>query len=92
MENMCSSDYNTESAINYNEVKNEYTKNPNDWDFKDTTVIRTIKKYEAFKIIYPISPLVIRKLLFGELMVEYILAFLVSIIVGYLISKLKIPI
>ena len=75
-------------AINYNEVKEDYNKEPNNWDFKYINRIDSIKKYEKYKIALPIYYLLDRKILLGELLVEYILAFFISLVIGYLIERI----
>jgi hypothetical protein len=90
--NYTSFDDKVEDAVNYIEVKNEYLKSPDDWDYKYITRIDSIKKFNEYNIAKPIYYLLDRKILFGELIVEYILDFFVSIIVGYLISKLKLKV
>jgi len=77
-------------AINYKEVENEYKKsNPYEWSFKHILKLDSIKKYEIYSITQPKYFLLDRKILLSELLVEYIIAFLVSIILGYTIQKFR---
>jgi len=80
---------NVEDAVNYNKVKNKYLNSPNNWDFKYITQYDSAKKYDEYNISKPIYYSLSRKMLLGELLVEYILACLISISVGYLISRLR---
>jgi hypothetical protein len=92
-----SSHYNTlldndYDAINFNEVKNEYSKSPDDWDFKRIIKIDSVKKFNVYNIIYPKYYLLNREILFGELMVEYFLAFILSIAVQLIVNLKRKPI
>ena len=75
-------------AINYKEVKEDYNKAPGNWDFKYIDRIDSIKKYDEYKIAQPIYYLLDRKILLGELLVEYILAFFISLVIGYLTERI----
>ncbi len=75
-------------AINYNEVKEDYNKEPDNWDFKYIDRIDSIKKYDEYKIAQPIYYLLERKILLGELLVEYILAFFISLVIGFLTERI----
>lgn len=70
-------------AKNYDQVKNEYIQNPNNWDFKYILNLDSTKKYEQFSIVEPVYYLLNRKILIGEISIEYILALIISFIVGY---------
>jgi hypothetical protein len=74
-------------ALNFNEVKNEYFKSPDDWDFKRVNKIDSVKKYDKYNITYPKYYSLNREILFGELMVEYFLAFILSIAVQLVINR-----
>jgi hypothetical protein len=74
-------------AINFNQVKNDYEKSPNNWDYKYLEVFDSTKKYDAFDITQPVYYLLERNLIWSELLVEYILAVLISIISGYIIQR-----
>jgi hypothetical protein len=82
-------DYDKRDAINYDEVKNQYHKSPNDWDFKYVDYFDSSKKFDLYDISKPVYWLLERKILFGELMVEYILAFFVAIIAGYFLHRVR---
>lgn len=84
--NFYNTKYDNLEAINYDKVKDEYLKSPKNWGYHWVNTVDSVKKYDEYKITYPTYRLLDRKILFGELMVEYILAFFISIIVGYLIS------
>jgi hypothetical protein len=75
------------SAINFNEVKTEYNKTPDDWDYKYVDIFIGIKNYNEYNITEPVYLLLERKILLAELLVEYILAVLLSIILGYFIKR-----
>lgn len=74
-------------AINYNEVKKEYDKSPNNWDTKDVNTFDSVRKYYKYNVTEPVYYLLDRKLILSELFVEYIIAILLSIISGYLIQR-----
>jgi hypothetical protein len=75
-------------AINYNDVKTEYNKHPNNWDYESIKIFDSIKKYDKYKITEPVYYSLERKILSSELFVEYILAILISLISGFLIQRL----
>lgn len=76
-------------AVNYKDVKVEYEKTPRLWDYKYIYNVDSVKKSFVYNIIKPKYYLLKRQILFGELIVEYVLAFFVSIIAGYFFSKWK---
>ncbi|MGD1006042.1 MAG: hypothetical protein ABR980_02285 [Ignavibacteriaceae bacterium] len=77
-----------EDAINYNEVRNDYEKSPRNWDFKYVKIIDSVKKYDEYTVAKPVYYLLDRKIILNELFVEYILAFFISIILGYGADKI----
>jgi hypothetical protein len=79
----------TMHPVNYWMVKREYDKEPVDWKVTTLFQFDSTGNYDKYLVTQPVYYLLDRKILLSELMVEYILAFFVSIIVGYLISKLK---
>ena len=74
-------------AVNYNEVKGKYDKSPYDWNYKYVFNVDSVKKYIEYSITQPVYILLDRSLLFEELVVEYILAFFISVIIGFIIQK-----
>jgi hypothetical protein len=79
-------EWNIEDAVNYNEVKDNYNKSPNDWGFRYMKKIDDIKKYDEYIIATPNYYLLNRNILLGELLVEYFLAFILSISVQLFIN------
>ena len=76
-------------AVNFSSVKDEYEISPDKWNYKYVYKVDSIKKYYEYSITQPVYYLLDRKILLSELLIEYMLAFFVSIILGYLIAKLK---
>ncbi len=74
-------------AINYNDVKTDYNKTPDDWDYKYVDIFDSIKNCDEYSITEPVYLLLERKILLAELLVEYILAVLISLIFGYLFQR-----
>lgn len=68
-------------AINYNKVKKDYDKSPNDWDYKYVNVFDSTKKADLYDITQPVYFLLDRNILFSELLIEYFLAFILSAVI-----------
>jgi len=85
-----------QNSADYWDVKSKYEKDmekdPISWSWHLLYRFDSAGTYDKYFVTQPVYYLLDRKILFNELMVEYILDFFVSIIVGYLISKLKIPV
>jgi len=79
-----------ENAINYYKVRKEYIKHPEKWEHKYVNVFDSMKRCENYKVIKPVYELMSRKILLSELLVEYVLASLISIIFGFIINKFHI--
>ena len=76
-------------AINYWDVKREYEKEPFNWNWGVFFHFDSAGNYEKYNITQPEYYSLERKILLSEFFIEYILAFFVSIIFGYLIQKIK---
>lgn len=74
-------------AINYIYVRKEYEKEPDNWWWNLFYHFDSAGKYDAYNISKPVYYLLDRNLIWSELVVEYILAILISVISGYLIHK-----
>ncbi len=75
------------TATNFYAVRNDFKKSPADWYIERISRLDSTKKYNLYDITQPVYYLLERKLLFSELLVEYILAFFISIIAGYIIKS-----
>lgn len=75
-------------AVNFIDVKDKYESAPQLWDYKYEYKIDSIKKYYEYSITQPEYYLLKREILFAELVIEYILAFFVSLIIGFIIPKI----
>ena len=76
------------SCVNYWNVKKEYDKVNYYWLDETLFQFDSTGNYDKYLVTQPVYYLLDGKILFGELIVEYILAFFVSIIAGYLTSNL----
>jgi hypothetical protein len=74
-------------ALNYNEVKEDYKKSPGEWSHHWVSFYDSAKRYDKYYVVQPIYYRLNRELILGELLIEYILAVLLSVILGYLIKR-----
>ncbi len=76
------------TAINYNQVKAEYEKSPNIWYVKGIQKLDSVKQYRIYNIVQHVYYLLDRKILLSELLVEYVIAFFTSLILGYIVLRI----
>jgi hypothetical protein len=77
------------NAINYIYVKKEYEKEPNIWQLVPLYHFDSAGKYDVYNVSNPVYYLLERKILLSELLVEYIIAMLISLLSGYLIQIIQ---
>jgi hypothetical protein len=82
-------DFLVESAENYNEIKNEFKMNPEEWTSRSEESIDSVKNYRLYNIKKPEYYLLNREVLTPELIINYVLSFFISIAFGFLIATFK---
>lgn len=82
-------DFSVEHADNFEIIKHEYLKAPNDWNTRWVNKIDSVKSFRNYTIKKPNYYLLGREIILSELFINYLLAFFLSTGLGLLFVKFK---